>query len=108
MLREAAGAALPREPDRLAALIKAVPVRLLAAQPLARAISTAGGIERQELDDHFMLRRLPGIFAAGEMLDWEAPTGGYLLQATLATGLAAAEGTLRWLNQKTDSSSPAA
>ena len=97
LLREAAGAALPREPGPLAALIKAVPLALRAAQPIARAISTAGGITVSELDADFMLRRLPGVFAAGEMLDWEAPTGGYLLQATLATGLAAAEGVLKFL-----------
>jgi predicted flavoprotein YhiN len=81
----------------LAALIKSVPLRLLSTQPIARAISTAGGIARSELTDDFMLHRLPGVFAAGEMLDWEAPTGGYLLQATLATGLAAAEGVLTYL-----------
>ncbi len=98
LLREAAGAALSREPASLAALIKAVPLALRAAQPIERAISTAGGIAREELDAHFMLRRLPGVFAAGEMLDWEAPTGGYLLQATLATGLAAAEGAIKWLS----------
>ena len=97
LLREALAAALPREPEPLAALIKAVPLALQAAQPIARAISSAGGIVSDELDAHFMLRRLPGVFAAGEMLDWEAPTGGYLLQATLATGLAAAEGVLAWL-----------
>ncbi len=68
-----------------------------APQPIERAISTAGGLAHNELDPDFMLRRLPGVFAAGEMLNWEAPTGGYLLQATLATGLAAAEGVLKWL-----------
>jgi uncharacterized flavoprotein (TIGR03862 family) len=97
LLREAAGVELPREPAALAALIKSVPLRLLSTQPIARAISTAGGIARSELTDDFMLHRLPGVFAAGEMLDWEAPTGGYLLQATLATGLAAAEGVLTYL-----------
>ena len=97
LLREAVGAALPREAGPLAALIKAVPLTLRAAQPIARAISSAGGITASELDADFMLRRLPGVFAAGEMLDWEAPTGGYLLQATLATGLAAAEGALKFL-----------
>jgi predicted flavoprotein YhiN len=61
---------------------------------LARAISSAGGIAWSELDDRFMLRKHPGIFAAGEMLDWEAPTGGYLLQACFATGVAAAQGML--------------
>jgi uncharacterized flavoprotein (TIGR03862 family) len=84
-------------PASLAALINAVPVKLTGVAPIARAISTAGGIAFDELDEHFMLRRLPGVFAAGEMLDWEAPTGGYLLQASFATGAAAGQGTLRWL-----------
>jgi uncharacterized flavoprotein (TIGR03862 family) len=82
---------------KLAELIKALPVRLTAPASLARAISTAGGIERTALDEHLMLRRRPGVFAAGEMLDWEAPTGGYLLQACLATGRAAGQGVLDWL-----------
>jgi uncharacterized flavoprotein (TIGR03862 family) len=98
ILREGpAGPALPREPRALAALIKSLPLVLVAAQPLARAISAAGGVALGEVDEHFMLRRLPGVFVAGEMLDWEAPTGGYLLQASFATGIAAAEGALRWL-----------
>jgi uncharacterized flavoprotein (TIGR03862 family) len=75
--------------DDLAALVKALPLRLSAPFPIARAISTAGGIAWPELDDRLMLRRHPGIFACGEMLDWEAPTGGYLLQACFATGRAA-------------------
>ena len=83
-------------PD-LAQLINAVPVRLVATAPLDRAISTAGGISFDEIDQAFMLRRRPGVFAAGEMLDWEAPTGGYLLQASFATGAAAARGALAWL-----------
>jgi uncharacterized flavoprotein (TIGR03862 family) len=85
-------------PTDLARLINAVPLRLTGIAPLARAISTAGGIAFDELDDNFMLRRLPGIFAAGEMLDWEAPTGGYLLQASFATGVAAGKGALKWLD----------
>jgi uncharacterized flavoprotein (TIGR03862 family) len=84
-------------PEALAALIKAVPVRLTGAAPLATAISTAGGIAFREIDERFMLRRRPGIFVAGEMLDWEAPTGGYLLQAAFSTGAAAARGALEWL-----------
>ncbi len=87
-------------PDRLAALINAVPVQLTGTAGLARAISSAGGIVHDELDADYMLRRLPGVFAAGEMLDWEAPTGGYLLQASFATGVAAAKGVLRWLRQR--------
>jgi uncharacterized flavoprotein (TIGR03862 family) len=84
-------------PAALAALIKSVPVRLMGVAPLASAISTAGGIAFAEIDEGFMLRRRPGVFVAGEMLDWEAPTGGYLLQAAFATGAAAAHGALAWL-----------
>ena len=86
-------------PPDLARLINAVPLQLNGVAPIARAISTAGGIAFDELDANFMIRRLPGVFAAGEMLDWEAPTGGYLLQASFATGAAAGRGVLRWLNQ---------
>jgi uncharacterized flavoprotein (TIGR03862 family) len=82
---------------QLAVLINAVPIKLVGIAPIARAISSAGGISFDELGADFMLRRLPGIFAAGEMLDWEAPTGGYLLQACFATGVAAGKGALRWL-----------
>jgi uncharacterized flavoprotein (TIGR03862 family) len=81
----------------LAELINAVPIPLNGVAPIARAISTAGGISFDELDADFMLRRLPGVFAAGEMLDGEAPTGGYLLQASFATGAAAGRGVLKWL-----------
>jgi uncharacterized flavoprotein (TIGR03862 family) len=84
-------------PAALAALIKAVPVRLTGTAPIARAISTAGGIPFDEVDERFMLRWLPGVFAAGEMLDWEAPTGGYLLQATFSTAVAAGRGALQSL-----------
>jgi uncharacterized flavoprotein (TIGR03862 family) len=85
-------------PVELARLIQAVPVQLTGVAPITRAISTAGGISFDELDDAFMLRRLPGVFAAGEMIDWEAPTGGYLLQASFATGVAAGKGALEWFN----------
>jgi uncharacterized flavoprotein (TIGR03862 family) len=81
----------------LAELINAVPIQITGVAPIARAISNAGGIAFDELDDHLMLRHLPGVFAAGEMLDWEAPTGGYLLQASFATGVAAGKGALKWL-----------
>jgi uncharacterized flavoprotein (TIGR03862 family) len=84
-------------PPALASLIKAVPVRLNGVAPLARAISTAGGVAFEAVDVNFMLRSQPGVFVAGEMLDWEAPTGGYLLQASFATGAAAARGALKWL-----------
>ncbi len=89
---------LPTDAHTLAALVKAVPVMLTAVMPIARAISTAGGIALNEIDDTWMLRKLPGTFVAGEMLDWDAPTGGYLLQATFATAVAAAQGMLRWLD----------
>jgi len=81
----------------LAALIHAVPVTLNGIAPIARAISSAGGIALDELDADCMIRKLPGVFAAGEMLDWEAPTGGYLLQASFATGAAAGRGVLKYL-----------
>jgi uncharacterized flavoprotein (TIGR03862 family) len=84
-------------PADLAGLINAVPIELTGIAPIARAISTAGGIAFSELDADFMIRRLPGVFAAGEMLDWEAPTGGYLLQASFATGAAAGRGALKYL-----------
>jgi uncharacterized flavoprotein (TIGR03862 family) len=88
-------------PADLADLINAVPIELAGTAPIARAISTAGGIAFKELDADFMLRRLPGVFAAGEMLDWEAPTGGYLLQASFATGVAAGRGAIKWLSRET-------
>ena len=87
-------------PADLADWINAVPVRLDGIAPVARAISTAGGIALDELDADFMIARLPGTFAAGEMLDWEAPTGGYLLQASFATGVAAGRGALKWLDRR--------
>lgn len=97
LLREASGGALPDDPAALAALAKAVPVVVTATMPIDRAISTAGGVAWSEVDEHLMLRRLPGTFVAGEMLDWEAPTGGYLLQASFASGVLAAQGALAWL-----------
>jgi uncharacterized flavoprotein (TIGR03862 family) len=103
LLQEAAkasGVSLPSmSPADLARLINDVPVELAGTAPIARAISTAGGISFDELDPGYMLRRLPGVFAAGEMLDWEAPTGGYLLQASFATGMKAARGALKWLGR---------
>lgn len=83
--------------DRLAHAIKALPVRLTRARPVAEAISTAGGIPFEALDGHLMIERLPGAFCAGEMLDWEAPTGGYLLTACFASGLAAGRGAAAYL-----------
>jgi uncharacterized flavoprotein (TIGR03862 family) len=103
LLQEAAVASATKlselTPEALAALIKAVPVRLVGVEPIARAISTAGGVTFDEIDEHFMLRRCPGTFVAGEMLDWEAPTGGYLLQACFATGAAAGRGALQFLQR---------
>ncbi|MCP9626446.1 TIGR03862 family flavoprotein [Rhodopseudomonas palustris] len=86
-------------PSELAALINAVPLRLTGVAPIARAISSAGGIALDEIDGAYMLYRLPGVFAAGEMLDWEAPTGGYLLTACFATGLAAGRGAAKYLGR---------
>ena len=101
LLQEAAIASSQRlaamAPAALADLVKAVPVRLTGVSPIARAISTAGGIAFDEIDEKFMLHHRPGVFVAGEMLDWEAPTGGYLLQACFATAAAAGHGALAWL-----------
>ena len=90
---------LPDDPAAMAALLRACPVTLTAVQPVDRAISTAGGIAFEEVDEHFMVRARPGTFVAGEMLDWEAPTGGYLLQATFSSAVAAADGVRRWLDR---------
>ncbi|HEY8191481.1 MAG TPA: NAD(P)/FAD-dependent oxidoreductase, partial [Alphaproteobacteria bacterium] len=98
MLREIDRDIQQRTPGELATFIKAVPLRLTATAGIERAISTAGGIPRTALNDDFMLKAIPGVFAAGEMLDWEAPTGGYLLQASFATGIAAAQGINKWLS----------
>ena len=84
---------------RLAAAIKSLPLRLVATRPIEEAISTAGGVKFEGLDEQLMFRRLPGVFGAGEMLDWEAPTGGYLLTACLATGHMAGAGALKWLTE---------
>ena len=82
--------------EALAAFVKACPIPLTRPRPLAEAISTAGGVRWDELDDHLMLRKLPGVFVAGEMIDWEAPTGGYLITGCFATGTRAARGALEW------------
>jgi uncharacterized flavoprotein (TIGR03862 family) len=87
------------DPYALAARIKALPLRLRAPRPLAEAISTAGGVRLEALDDHLMSRTRPGVFFAGEMLDWEAPTGGYLLTACFASGLLAGRGAVQWLER---------
>lgn len=99
LLREIPGE-LPSGADKLAKRIKAVRLTLTGAQGLERAISSAGGVRLDQLDQGLMLTALPGVFAAGEMLDWEAPTGGYLLQASMASGVVAAEGVVRWLAER--------
>ena len=98
---------LPREaladPQRLAAAIKALPLTVTAPRPIDEAISSAGGVTLEAMDERLMLRARPGVFCAGEMLDWEAPTGGYLLQASMASGRVAAQGVLQWLTETQDS-----
>lgn len=98
LLREACGGPLPPDAFALARLIKALPVTVTGYAGLERAISSAGGIMREAVDEHFMLKTMAGVFVCGEMLDWEAPTGGYLLQACFAQGYAAALGVTHWLN----------
>ena len=98
LLRELSTAADYAEPQRLAALIKALPLTVVRPRPLDEAISSAGGVTFEAVDKQLMLNALPGVFCAGEMLDWEAPTGGYLLTACFASGRAAGLGALRWLN----------
>ncbi|WP_395788700.1 TIGR03862 family flavoprotein [Aquimonas sp.] len=85
------------DPAQLLPALKAVPLRLLRTRPIDEAISSAGGVRAEALDAQLMIRKLPGVFCAGEMLDWEAPTGGYLLTACFASGRCAAEGVLAWL-----------
>ena len=94
---ESSAGVMPNDAAAMAELIKAVPVVVTATMPIERAISTAGGIAWSEVDESLMLRRLTGTFVAGEMLDWEAPTGGYLLQASFSTGVVAARGAMAWL-----------
>ena len=96
LLHEFASAAELMVPDRLAARIKALAVPVVRPRPIAEAISSAGGIALDAVDERSMLTRLPGVFVAGEMLDWEAPTGGYLLTACFASGRAAALGIEAW------------
>ena len=98
LLRE--GGPLPSEPGPLAARIKSVSLTLTGVQGLARAISSAGGVTLDAVDVHLMLKARPGVFVAGEMLDWEAPTGGYLLQASFASGVVAATGVTDWLKTR--------
>jgi hypothetical protein len=97
LLRELVLAQDFAQPQRLGAAIKRLPLRLIAPRPLEEAISTAGGVVFEALNERLMLRDMPGVFCAGEMLDWEAPTGGYLLTACFASGRAAGLGVLAWL-----------
>jgi uncharacterized flavoprotein (TIGR03862 family) len=87
------------DPEWLASAIKELPIPLIAPRPLDEAISSAGGVLFEELDERLMIRSMPGVFCAGEMLDWEAPTGGYLLTACFSSGRAAGLGVLAWLNR---------
>ncbi|HEY4376589.1 MAG TPA: TIGR03862 family flavoprotein [Acidimicrobiales bacterium] len=96
LLREATGNRLPTPAEDLAARIKRAPITVLGPESIDRAISTAGGVLLDEVDATFMVRRRPGTFVVGEMLDWEAPTGGYLLQACFSTAMAAARGAVNW------------
>jgi hypothetical protein len=108
LLRELASPANLADPERLAAAIKALPLRLAAARPLDEAISSAGGVVFEALDAQLMIRSLPGVFCAGEMLDWEAPTGGYLLTACFASGRRAGAGALAWLRRQPPAAAAAA
>jgi uncharacterized flavoprotein (TIGR03862 family) len=99
LLREVLGADGMNDAVRLAETIKSLPLKLVAPRPLEEAISSAGGVTFEALDGNLMLRELPGVFCAGEMLDWEAPTGGYLLTGCFASGRAAAQGMLDWLGK---------
>ncbi|MDO7904343.1 TIGR03862 family flavoprotein [Pseudomonas sp. K1(2024)] len=97
LLRELTDPATFVDPQRLAEAIKALPIELLRTRPLDEAISSAGGVRFEALDDGLMLKALPGVFCAGEMLDWEAPTGGYLLTACFASGLRAGRAAAQWV-----------
>ena len=100
LLHEVLDKAALQDMARIAAALKRLPLRLLRPRPVAETISSAGGVRLQALDEALMLRDLPGVFCAGEMLDWEAPTGGYLLTACFASGLRAGKGASRWLKSR--------
>lgn len=97
LLHEVLGRDGMHDMEKVAATIKSVPIKVVAARPIDEAISTAGGVRADALDESLMAVKLPGVFCAGEMLDWEAPTGGYLLTASMASGVVAARGLLNWL-----------
>ncbi len=99
LLRETVTLEEFNDPATLCSAVKALPVKLITARPIAEAISSAGGVSFDAIDAQFMIESLPGVFCAGEMLDWEAPTGGYLLTACFATGRKAGEGVLNWFNR---------
>ena len=105
LLREIVSASDFDNPVRLCTTLKALPIKLLSTRPIDEAISSAGGIAFEALDENLMIRSIPGVFCAGEMLDWEASTGGYLLTACFASGRAAGLGVLASLNRATDSMS---
>ena len=100
LMREMVGEQFPASSIERARIAKHVAVKLVAPRPIERAISSAGGVRFDQLDERLMLKSRPGVFIAGEMLDWEAPTGGYLLQATFSTGVFAANGAIDWLSNK--------
>lgn len=100
LLRELTDAEIFADPARLARAIKALPLTLVKTRPLDEAISSAGGVRFEAMDERLMLKALPGVFCAGEMLDWEAPTGGYLLTGCFASGRAAGLGIVQWLKHK--------
>ncbi|MDP2384723.1 MAG: TIGR03862 family flavoprotein [Nitrospirota bacterium] len=102
LLREVVSKEDFADPARLAAAIKSLPLRLVSPRPLEEAISTAGGVPFEALDRRLMVRKLPGFFCAGEMLDWEAPTGGYLLTACFASGRVAGAGAVAWLKHRVE------
>jgi hypothetical protein len=106
LLHEITTAEERADPQRLAARIKALPVTVRAPRPIDEAISSAGGVRFEAMDESLMLHGWPGVFCAGEMLDWEAPTGGYLLTACLASGHRAGRGVLRWLERAAGSGGP--
>ena len=97
ILYEQLGKERMNDQQALAQAIKALPITVVATRPIDEAIRPAGRGQAEALDDHLMLHDLPGVFCAGEMLDWEAPTGGYLLTASMATGVRAGQGAAQWL-----------
>jgi predicted flavoprotein YhiN len=100
LIYECVSKAALADPGQLAAAMKSLPLILVRPRPLAEAISTAGGVRFISLDRQLMLQSLPGVFCAGEMIDWEAPTGGYLLTASLASGRVAGRGAVAWLTRQ--------